>query len=204
MVPMHVARGRLEEAREIMVHVPPQERAEVQERACIAFGRSALAYGEGSYEEALEWALECASDRGTVGTDHPVFKHGIAAALDAAGALDDPTRVSELFDRIRALKPGQRPPTVAAQLARYDAQVAARERDLDTADRRFRDAAELMREIGTRFWLAIVLLEHGELLAAEETGDAKPLLDEAREIFEGLEAKPWLERLDAVAAPAAA
>ena len=40
------------------------------------------------------------------------------------------------------------------------------------------------------FWLAVTLLEHGELI-----GDTA-LLDEAREIFEQLEARPWLERLE--------
>jgi hypothetical protein len=54
-------------------------------------------------------------------------------------------------------------------------------------------AAEGFRELGLPFWLAVTLLEHGEL-----TGD-ESFLAEAREIFERLEARPWLERLDAVA-----
>jgi hypothetical protein len=36
------------------------------------------------------------------------------------------------------------------------------------------------------------------------TDDAKPLLDEGREIFERLRAEPWLERVDAVAIDRAA
>ena len=51
----------------------------------------------------------------------------------------------------------------------------------------------LFRELGLPFWLAVTLLEHGEL-----TGDTA-LLDEAREIFEGLKATPWLERAGALA-----
>ena len=62
-------------------------------------------------------------------------------------------------------------------------------------DRRFRNAAELLREVGTRFYLAVVLLEHGELLADERPDEAEPLLAEARETFERLEAAPWLDRL---------
>jgi hypothetical protein len=54
-----------------------------------------------------------------------------------------------------------------------------------------------------RFWLAGTLLEHGEWLGANgRAEEAEPLLTEAREIFEGLEAAPWLERLDARAAAA--
>jgi hypothetical protein len=42
----------------------------------------------------------------------------------------------------------------------------------------------------------VTLLEQGERLAADGRGDeAEPLLAEAREIFERLEARPWLERL---------
>ena len=51
-----------------------------------------------------------------------------------------------------------------------------------------------------RFWLAVTLLEHGEWLVGGQgrAGDAEPLLAEAHEIFDRLEARPWLERLDAV------
>ena len=61
----------------------------------------------------------------------------------------------------------------------------------------FEAAAAIFRELSLPFWLAVTLLEHGEL-----TGDQSSLA-EAREIFERLEARPWLERLDA-AAPAPA
>ena len=56
---------------------------------------------------------------------------------------------------------------------------------------RFKAAAAGFREYGLRFWLAVTLLEHGEL-----TGDAI-LLEEAREIFESLRATPWIERTNA-------
>ena len=55
----------------------------------------------------------------------------------------------------------------------------------------FKAAAAGFREYGIRFWLAVTLLEQGEL-----TGDGA-LLDEARGIFEELQATPWLERVGA-------
>ncbi len=55
----------------------------------------------------------------------------------------------------------------------------------------YEDAAGRFRELGMPFWLAVTLLEHGEL-----TGDAS-LLAEAREVFEYLRATPWLDRLEA-------
>jgi len=48
-----------------------------------------------------------------------------------------------------------------------------------------------------RFWLAVTLAEHGAWLVQQDRSeDAKSLLDEARQIFERLEAKPWLDRLE--------
>jgi hypothetical protein len=46
------------------------------------------------------------------------------------------------------------------------------------------------------YWLGGTLTEQGEWLAKEGHSDeAAPLLAEAGTIFEGLQAKPWLERL---------
>jgi class 3 adenylate cyclase/tetratricopeptide (TPR) repeat protein len=201
---MNVERGRLDIARTILAHVPTEERAETQERGSIALGRAAVARGEGRFDDALRWALEAAALGGTVGHFHPIFKQAIAAALDAAVASGELSGAAEVFERVRRFSRGLRTPLVDAQLARYDAHRAAQDGDVAESDRRFRNAAELLLEVGAGFWLAVVLLEHGELLVARKEGDAEPLLTEAREIFERLEATPWLERLDAVAAPAAA
>jgi hypothetical protein len=52
------------------------------------------------------------------------------------------------------------------------------------------------------FWLAVTLVEHCEWLTGQERpADADPLLEEAHLIFERLEARPWLERLEAVHPP---
>jgi hypothetical protein len=57
-----------------------------------------------------------------------------------------------------------------------------------------------LREIGIPFFLAQVLLEHGEWLTEQgRAEDARPLLDEARSTFDRLRAAPYLERVDKVA-----
>jgi hypothetical protein len=49
------------------------------------------------------------------------------------------------------------------------------------------------------FYLAVVQLEHAELLAASDRAeDVGQLLTEAHEAFERLRATPWLERADAL------
>jgi hypothetical protein len=63
--------------------------------------------------------------------------------------------------------------------------------------RRFKAAAGLYREIGVPYFLAQTLTNHGEWLVEQGHPDeAGPLLTEAREIFDRLKARPWLERLD--------
>jgi hypothetical protein len=52
-----------------------------------------------------------------------------------------------------------------------------------------------LRELGVPFHLAVTQLELGQWLVSQGRGEeVQPLLAEAREIFERLEARPWLER----------
>jgi hypothetical protein len=49
------------------------------------------------------------------------------------------------------------------------------------------------------FYLAATQLEHGEWLSPQgRVTEVEAKLAEARELFEGLDAKPWLERLEKV------
>ena len=86
-----------------------------------------------------------------------------------------------------------------AHSARFRAHLADREGEAAEVHRLFRGAAGLYREIGAPFYLAVVQLEHGEWLTAlGRAKEAEPLLSEAREVFERLEAAPWLERAEKV------
>jgi hypothetical protein len=60
-------------------------------------------------------------------------------------------------------------------------------------------------EFGFVFYLAATQLEHAEWLIEQgRPGEAEPLLAEARETFERLGAKPWLERIEAGKTPSEA
>lgn len=105
-------------------------------------------------------------------------------------------KVEELLTTIERLPVGLRPPFLMAVAHRFRARLAG---DDAAADRAFAAAAAGMRELELPFYLAVVQLEHGEWLASSERNeDAQPLLANAREVFERLEALPWLERLDAL------
>jgi hypothetical protein len=66
----------------------------------------------------------------------------------------------------------------------------------------FKGAAGLFREMAFPFWMAVTLLEYGEWLTGQgRADDAKASLTESREIFERLEARPWLDRVERLGEP---
>jgi ATP/maltotriose-dependent transcriptional regulator MalT len=103
-----------------------------------------------------------------------------------------------LIADIEVLPPGRRPRLSHAQALRFRARIAALRGDAEEAEHLFAAATSLFRELGVVFYLAVTQLELGEWRAAQGRGeDADPLVSEARGIFEALEARPWLERVNA-------
>ena len=133
-----------------------------------------------------------------------MFRMALVDSLETAYELGDLDSVARRLEEFRQRRPADQLPFGVGQVRRFEALLAAKSGDGKLAEERFRAAAEMLREISARFYLAVVLLEHGEWLAeAGKADEAEPLLAEAREIFERLGAAPWLERLDALAEPAA-
>src|SRR5439155_26624692 len=131
-------------------------------------------------------------------------KEAFVEAMEDALALGDLDQAGEVLAMVGGLRPGERAPSTDAQLARLRARLAMAEGSSDGVEVGLKEAAGLFRELGMPFWLAVTHLELGEWLAGRgRAGDAGPLFDQAREIFERLRATPWLERLGraAVAAP---
>jgi hypothetical protein len=144
-------------------------------------------------QEALEPVLQARSELGI--TYLPV-KLGFVEALECAFELGNSDKLEELLKTIEGLRPGERPPLLDAHAARFHAKLAG---DAPAAERDFRRAADIFRERELVFWLAVTQLEQAEWLTGRERHDeAQPLLVQAHETFERLEAKPWLERVDAV------
>ena len=88
---------------------------------------------------------------------------------------------------------------------RLGAQLSLARGDKAGVEVGFKGAVGLFREMAFPFWMAVALVDQGEwLLGQDRADDATGPLNEAREIFERLEARPWLERLDRVGEPEAA
>ncbi|MFL5962937.1 MAG: ATP-binding protein [Gaiellaceae bacterium] len=181
---IHVHRGELDEAQRLhslFAHL--EHSVDLQELTCYQAGTAALRRAEGRFGDALEVGASAASLSSTVGVGDQTAKQGLVEAIEAAFALGERERAAELLVTIEATPPGLRPPYLDAHAHRFRARLEGDEAE-------YKAAAAGFRELENPFWLAVTLLEHGR----------EPGLVEAREIFERLEATPWLERVDAALA----
>ncbi|HEY6151063.1 MAG TPA: adenylate/guanylate cyclase domain-containing protein [Gaiellaceae bacterium] len=178
----------------------PEPSAEVQDTAGHALALAARARAEGRLADALAKADEVLAMQVELGFEHPMSRLALVDSLETAYELGDFDSVARRLEEYRQRRPADQLPFGVGQVRRFEALLAARSGDDRLAEERFRAAAEILREISARFYLAVVLLEHGEwLVQSGRPEDAEPLLREARETFERLKAAPWLERMGTVA-----
>jgi hypothetical protein len=82
--------------------------------------------------------------------------------------------------------------------------VLAHEGDLAAAQRELEAAVAGLRGMPVPFPLARCLLDLATVLQAQHrSSEAEPLLEEARSLFTGLRATPWVARTEALLAPSA-
>jgi predicted ATPase/class 3 adenylate cyclase len=194
---LQLHRGELDGARRIFsIYERLATSADVQDRACYAASEAAVRCAEGRFAEAVVAAERATASQRTIGIANQAVKHAYVHGIEAALTIGDRDKAEELLADIERLPLGVRPPFLDGQAHRFRARLAT----ADVADSSFAAAAARFRELELRFWLAVTLLEHGELLHEHgRAAEAEPLLGEAREIFERLEATPWLARCDALA-----
>ncbi|HYV02298.1 MAG TPA: adenylate/guanylate cyclase domain-containing protein [Actinomycetota bacterium] len=195
-----IHRGNIDQAEDSFSVFPEvASSADVQERTVHAAGTAVIHLARGEFEEALRAARHALELRG-MGLAHEAGREATAAAFEAAFRLGDLDTVEGLLDSIDRVPRGKLPQSLQALALRYRARLAAARGDGASVEPRFKEAAGLFREIAAPFHMAVTLLDHGEWLAGSgRFDDAKHLLNEAREIFERLDARPWIERLDRVA-----
>ena len=171
--------------------------ADVQARSVYDVLRAIIANATGDHRAALQHARDAFDVASSLSTRHTSIKFAYIEAVEASLASGDREATVWFLSTVDGWSPGSVTPFIRAMTDRLRARFdpAAPE-----AEGLFKRAAGLFRELGTPFYLACTLLEHGEWLAsARRAHDAEPLLEEARATFERLEAAPWLERLDAIA-----
>jgi tetratricopeptide (TPR) repeat protein len=194
IVPIHLHRGELERARSMLAE---NESAASSENASWAavyrLGEAQLHAAEGRRDEAAAAIERALALRMTAAGSQGLIRF---VALDVMGDLAGEEKLRELLDIVDELNPGEQGSFMRAQKARFRARLPENETEaeLAAAERLFADAE-------MPFYVAITRLERAEnLLAHDRAEEAGALLDQARETFEELRARPWLERLENAAA----
>jgi class 3 adenylate cyclase/tetratricopeptide (TPR) repeat protein len=206
LVPMHVWRGELDEARRVLAGFPEAESSgDVQTRTAYRRCEAQVLRAEGRLPEAMAAGEEAFAARLEFGIQAGIVKEGLVQALEAAFELGDEDKLDQLLGDIEALRPGEVTPYLRTQGARFAAKLAARRGESDRVEPSFAAAAEGFRELSMPFHVAVTQLELGEwLVSSDRAEEARGLFTEAREVFERLRARPWIEQIDRVAAGIAA
>jgi tetratricopeptide (TPR) repeat protein len=182
LVVVDCARGDVAGARARLDADPAvRESDDPQSRLGYASAAAHVLRAEGKLRDAVALAETGHGMVNEIGITFLSVKLAVIEELEAAFALGDNGRVEELVRMIEELRPGERPPLLAAHAHRFRSK-------LDGNETGFRSATALFRELELSFWLGVTQLEHGE------AGGPEQLLVESRAIFQRLGATPWLER----------
>ena len=164
---LHIHRGQLEQAQRLFQLFSRLETtADVQEQGIYLSATAAIRRAEGRFEEALEAGARTLESMQILGAGHQVLKQGLVEGIEAALALGERERATELLATIDALPRGLRPPYLEAHAHRFRGRL-----EDDAA--RYRAAAARFRDLNVPFWLAVTLLELGERAGAR--GGARDL-----------------------------
>lgn len=203
LVPTRVHRGEVDAARRFRDRFAELEAsADLQEQAQVHFAEATLDLADGRFGDALRNALASLGTKEANGIAYEAVKEAFVVAVEAALALDDVDRAEELLSVVDELPPGHRPRFLQAHSLRFRGRMAARRDDAEQAERNFASAVALFRELGLPFYLAVTLVEQGEWLSTQTRLDEVVVVaGEASEIFERLQAAPWLERVARTLSP---
>ena len=188
-------RGELDRVAAAEASAEALDAGDIQARATAAYARALAAAARGDGKVALDEAERALEALRSADAIPP----GDLLALSGQAALDtgEIERLDALLATIAAFRPVARTHSIRAHEARLRARRAVATGSTDGVDATFTTASALFREVGLPFWLAVASTEHAEWLAAEgRDDDARPLLDEAEEIFTRLAARPWVERVE--------
>ncbi len=203
MVRVHCEQGNPDTAQAVLDEQEWQRDAQGAEDAThYAACEARLLRARNRPADALAAAERGLTHRSELSMRNPRIRRCLVEALEAALELDDHAKAEELLALADSLQPGQLTPSLKAQRHRFHARLDTRQGRHDHVDHDYREAAEtIFDQHRLAFHHATTQLEHAEWLTSQQRADdAQPLLAQARETFQRLEAKPWLERLDAVRA----
>jgi ATP/maltotriose-dependent transcriptional regulator MalT len=204
-VPIMIAarRGEIERAESLLDArlALPQALADSQNRADSACIRATVRRASGRFREAMDAALEAMAIKEEAGAMAWSVQWGTVESMEAALALGDLATLEQLLAEVVSGPGREVTPSLRAETERLSARLSVARGDLPAAEPRFRSAIQQLRKIDDPFVLAEPLAELAECLISQgRVAEAEPFLAEARDIFERLGARPWLERIEGIEA----
>jgi class 3 adenylate cyclase/predicted ATPase len=163
--------------------------SDTQMRAANRLFRAETALSKGDFENSLRWAMQA------IDIESGLIRVGLFDAGLAALFARDVDAARAAADRFDATPRSGR--NALATRATLRAALAALEGRRTDAVAGFRDAVRRFRDVGARFNLAWAQLAFAFAVGPSDP-EARAAAEEAREIFVGLRAAPWVERVDAV------
>jgi tetratricopeptide (TPR) repeat protein len=199
IVELHARRGEFDEARQMLEDFAALGSSdEIQARTIHAVNTAVVSRAEGRAEEALRGAQGALEAKDALGFAHGAIKMAFIEAIEAALELGDVDKAERWVEELEAKRPQELTPFLRANTTRLRARIDATKGEHEGAEEKFKVAIDELRALPAPFWVAVTLLEHAEWLIQRGRSDEAGLrLDEAREIFQGLRAQPWLERASA-------
>ncbi|HJT38459.1 MAG TPA: adenylate/guanylate cyclase domain-containing protein [Actinomycetota bacterium] len=195
IVPVHVWRGELDEARHLLTRSSLAEAEDLQVRQTWHAMNSLVSRVEGKRADAISSGDIAFSLRTEMGIRAPGTKEAFVQLMEASLDADDLAKADEVMGVVRGFGPGQVTPYQRAQYRRFDALIDATRGGDPSAG--LREAIRDLAELRMPFWEAVVSTELAEwLLGQGRDAEAAPFVAQARATFEQLRATLWLERLD--------
>jgi class 3 adenylate cyclase len=196
---IHCERGQLDAADAILADAEALRESDASEsRTGYAVVEARLLRAHGRPMEALGAAERALARMGELAVTHTNIKAAVIEGTEAALSLGDLDKAEQLLAIPEGLDPGELTPYLGANAARLRARLDAARGRQEEVSHHFEASIGLSREFGFVFDQAVAQLEYAEWLTGQNRWDGTPaLLEEARSIFERLQAKPWLERLEA-------
>ncbi|MFY9588256.1 MAG: AAA family ATPase, partial [Actinomycetota bacterium] len=197
---VYVHRGDMEAARNWLALLDPlKDSTGAMDLSSYKECEAWVLFGEGRYADAVATATAGAENSRAVGFRNPAMKYNVVALIEAALAGGDLETAERWIVEIEALPPVDRSPHLVTLAERVRALLAIARGTEEDVETRFLKAVDGFRAVKMAFWIAVTSLDLGSWLVSQgREPDAKPVLDEAAEIFGALRAGPWLERVEQV------
>ena len=174
-----------------------RESTSIDDICSLAMMDAMLANLEDRHTDAFASARKVVDRMGVeIPVAHESLRQAWVDGIDAALALGDLDAAADLQRKVADLPPGFVPPYLKAETLLYDARlaVARGDSDADLVETQFTNAANQLRALGYRYWVARAQLDHAGWLGRTGRAHAGEVAAAAAEAFDDLGATPYAER----------